>query len=343
MVKPSLKALSQELGLTEGTVSRALNDYPDISERTRNRVKIAAEKLGYRPNSSARRLATGNAECIGFVLPWQEGQLSQPFLSELLEGLSTAAYERHWDLTVAVSRSAQDELAIISRLVQAGRVNGLVISRTLGHDPRVERMMELGMPFVTHGRTHHSDDHAWFDIDNYSAFREAVTHLVTLQHKRIAHIHGPLDYNFAASRQAGYRQGLLTNNLDLDPALEAKSDMSQDGGYRAMRYLLALENKPTAVVCVSDMVALGAMKAIRERGWQPGREVSVIGYDGLPLCEHTAPALTTMAQPLHTAGQRIGEMLLAVIDGDDPRNHQELWRATLEQGETDGPPVKPEL
>ena len=87
------------------------------------------------------------------------------------------------------------------------------------------------------------------------------------------------------------------------------------------------------------MVALGAMKAIRERGWRPGHEVSVIGYNGLPLCEHTDPPLTSIVQPLQAAGKRIGEMLLAVIDGDDPRRHQELWLATLERRETDNPPV----
>ena len=338
MSKIGIKDLSQHLGLTEGTVSRAINGYPDISERTRERVKNAAAELGYRPNSSARRLATGNAECIGYVMPWQSGHISEPFLGELLDGLSQASSQRHWDLTLSASRSAQDELAILSRLAESGRVSGVVISRIMTHDPRIERLREIGIPFVTHGRSHNSDDHAWFDIDNFSAFREAVGHLIQLGHRAIAHIHGPLDYNFSVARRAGYRRGLLEADLDLDPAWEAKSDMSVDGGYQAMRYLLSLETVPTAVVCVSDMVAVGAMKAIREKGWRPGREVSVIGYDGVPLSEHTDPALTTMAQPLQSAGERIGEMLLAVIDGDKPADHQELWRATLERRETDRPP-----
>ena len=338
MSKVSLKALSEKLGLTESTVSRALNNYADISEKTRERVRATAAEMGYRPNSSARRLATGNAECVGYVLPWQLGHLSEPFLGELLEGLGAALSARHWDLTLAVARSAQDELAIISRLAQSGRVNGLVVSRTLTHDPRVEHMQSIGIPFVTHGRTANSAEHAWFDIDNFSAFREAVSHLCQLGHSRIATIRGPLEYNFAASRHAGYRRGLLDHGLDLYPDLEAKSDMSEKGGYRAMRYLLALEEPPTAVVCVSDSVALGAMKAIRERGWRPGREVSVIGYDGLPLGEHTDPPLTTMAQPLQTAGKKIGEMLLAVVDGKEPASQQELWSATLERRDTDAPP-----
>lgn len=340
MSKVTLKTLSRHLGLTEGTVSRAINNYPDISAQTRKRVQQAASQLGYRPNSNARRLATGKAECVGYVLPWQAGNtIAEPFLGELLSGISAAITDIHWDLNLAVARSAKDELAIITRLAQSGRVSGLMISRTLVHDPRVEHMQSLGIPFVTHGRTASSDSHAWFDIDNFGAFREAVGHLTQLGHSRIAHIRGPLEYNFATSRLAGYRQGLLDNNLDVEPELEANSDMSQNGGYRAMRYLLSLSVPPTALTCVSDMVALGAMKALREQGLMPGRDISVIGYDGLSIGEHTHPALTTMAQPLEAAGKRIGEMLLAVIDGDNPGAHQELWKATLTCRETDRPPA----
>ena len=340
MNKIGIKALSEHLGLTESTVSRALNGYPDIAMRTRERVKAAAAELGYRANSNARRLATGQAECIGYVMPWQSGHISEPFLGELLDGLSHTVSKRQWDLNLAVSRSARDELSILTRLAESGRVSGVVISRILTHDPRIEKLRDIGIPFVTHGRSLDSEDHAWFDIDNFAAFREAVCHLVELGHDSIAHIHGPLDYNFAVSRRAGYRRGLLDSNLDLRPDWEARSDMTVEGGYRAMRYLLSLPTVPTAVVCVSDLVAIGAMKAVRERGWRPGREVSVIGYDGVPMAEHTDPALTTMAQPLQAAGAHIGEMLMAVIDGEPPSNHQELWRATLERGESDGPPVR---
>lgn len=338
MSKVSLKALSEHLGLTEGTVSRAINDYPDISRKTRERVKRAAIELGYRPNSNARRLATGNAECVGYVLPWRVGHLSDPYLGELLDGLCEALSDRHWDLTVAVSRSEDDELAIITRLAQSGRVSGLVISRTLTHDPRVACIRDLGLPFVSHGRTVESDRHAWFDIDNFGAFTDAVRHLADLGHVRIAHIHGALDYNFAALRHAGFRSGMADCGLDILDGYEVESNMSQEGGQQAMATLLALPQPPTAVVCVSDMVALGAMKAIRAHGWRPGREVSVIGYDGLPIGEHTDPPLTTMAHQLHSAGRKIGDMLLAVIDGDDPVNQQVLWQADLLRRETDQRP-----
>lgn len=338
MRKIGLKALSDSLGLAEGTVSRALNGYEDIAPGTRQRVKEAAERLGYRPNSSARRLARGSAECIGYVLPWRDGHMSDPFLAVLLDGLSAAIAARNWDLTVSSPRSPDDEIAQLDRLARSGRVNGLVISRTLVRDPRVDRLRQLGLPFVVHGRVAGSNDYSWFDIDGRAAFRASVAHLVGLGHRRIALIGGAVDYFFATERRAGYLDGLCAHGLDPDPVLDVSSDMTDAGGCGAMRRLLALAQVPTAVVCLSDMVAWGAMKAIHQSGRMPGRDISVIGYDGLPFGEHSNPPLTTMEQPLQEAGTKIGQMLFAQIDGDKPQNHQELWQAVLKRRETDRPP-----
>lgn len=343
MATVTLKALSAHLGLSDGTVSRALNGYTDISQSTRERVEAAALELGYRPNSNARRLATGDAECIGYVVPWESEQATEPFLAELVHGISEALAMRHWDVMLSAARSPEDELAILTRLGQTRRVNGVVISRTHSVDQRVELLKELGLPFVTHGRTSESNDHAWFDVDNFEAFSDAVDHLVSLGHRDIALIGGPEHFKFAADRKAGYKRGLQRARLIEKPAYIEDSEMSLEAGVIAMQRLLALREPPTAVVCISDVVALGAMRAIRQFGWVPGHDISVVGYDGLPIGEHCAPALTTMTQPLAEAGQRIGNMLLAVIDGEDPRQHQVLLRATLERRETDGSPNESRL
>lgn len=335
----TLKVLSDHLGLTEGTVSRALNNYPDISSKTRERVRIAARELGYRPNSNARRLATGQAECVGYVLSRHGGNLSEPFLGEVLDGLAEALSERNWDLTVAVALSGEDELAVIRRLAQSGRVSGFVLSRTLTKDPRVDLMRVLDLPFVTHGRTAESDDHAWFDVDNEQAFHVAVDHLFNLGHRRIAHIAGPHAFNFARLREIGYRSAMQAHGLDVPADYVQVADMTDAGGEAATARLLALDTPPTGLVCVSDRVALGAMKAARDAGLSIGRDLSIIGYDGLPLGEHANPPLTTMAQPLTQSGRRLGEMLLALVDGADRTTLQELRQADLVRRQSDGPPA----
>ena len=333
----SLKVLAAHLGLTVPTVSRALNNYADISPATRDRVKRAADELGYRPNQNARRLSLGTSETIGYLMPRFSSSIAQPFVAQLLQGLGEALSKRNWDLLVTHAESSKDELSQIERLVRSGRVGGLVISRPLKNDPRIRLMQDLKCPFIVHGRTGASDGYAWYDVDGEDAFITAVNHLVGLAHNRLAFIGAPLQYQFAQDRLNGYQIAIKANGLDVDPDLIQIADFSDDGGEIAMNMLLDLPQPPTAVVCVSDTMAFGAMAAIRGRGLVPGVDVSVIGYDGLKFGIHSNPPLSTMAQPQAHAGRRLGDMLLAIIDGDDPSKHQELQRAHLVRRKTDGP------
>ncbi|WP_298256815.1 substrate-binding domain-containing protein [uncultured Litoreibacter sp.] len=333
----SLKVLAAHLGLTVGTVSRALNGYADISPATRKRVQTAAKELGYRPNQNARRLSIGSPETVGYLMPRLNHSGSQPFIAQLLQGLGEALGKRHWDLLVTHADSSQDELAHIERLVRSGRVGGLVISRPLKNDPRIRLLQDLKFPFVVHGRTASCDNYAWYDVDGEDAFVTAVNHLVALGHSRIAFVGAPLQHQFAQDRLNGYQTAIKANGLPLDPDLIQIAEFSDDGGEMATNLLLDFAQPPTAVVCISDTVALGALAALRARGLRPGIDVSVIGYDGLKFGNHSNPPLTTMAQPQAHAGRRLGDMLLAIIDGDDPAMHQELQRAQLLRRKTDGP------
>lgn len=333
----SLKVLAAHLGLTVGTVSRALNNYADISPVTRERVKRAADELGYRANQNARRLSIGNPETVGYLMPRFGNSIAQPFSAQLLQGLGEALSRRSWDLLVVQSDSSKDELAHIERMVRSGRVGGLVISRPAKNDPRIRLLQELKCPFVVHGRTASCADYAWYDVDGEDAFVTAVNHLIELGHSRIAFVGAPLQHQFAQDRLNGYTRALEENGLTADPELIQIAEFSDDGGEIATNMLLELSNPPTAVVCLSDTMALGALAAIRAHGLQPGVDVSVIGYDGLKFGVHSNPPLTTMAQPQAHAGRRLGDMLLSIIDGDEPSQHQELRRAHLVRRKTDGP------
>lgn len=338
VAKPvSLKFLAEHLGLTVGTVSRALNGYTDISPATRERVQLAARKYGYRANQNARRLSIGSPETVGYLMPRLGSMIAQPFVAQLLQGLGEALSKRSWDLLVIQPDSLTDEMAHIEMLVRSGRVGGLVVSRPVKNDPRIKLLQDLKCPFVVHGRTAACDGYAWYDVDGRDAFATAVNHLVALGHSRIAFIGAPLQYQFAQDRLDGYRMTVKSNGLSVDEDLIQIADFSDDGGEMAANLLLDLPDPPTAAVCASDTMALGVLAAIRARGLRPGVDVSVIGYDGLKFGNHANPPLTTMAQPQAHAGRRLGDMLLAIIDGDDPSNHQELQRAQLLRRKTDGP------
>jgi LacI family transcriptional regulator len=333
----SLKVLAAHLDLTVSTVSRALNDYSDISVATRDRVKRAAVELGYRPNQTARRLSIGSPETVGYLMPRYSNSIAEPFVAQLLQGLGDALRLRQWDLLVSHAESPKDELKQIERLYQSGRVGGMVISRPVKNDPRIRLMQNLKCPFVVHGRTAKSCDYAWYDIDGKDAFITSVNHLLGMGHSRVAFIGAPLQFEFAQDRLNGYKIAIEAHGLELDDDLIQIADFSDEGGEVSTLQLLDLERPPTAIVCVTDTVAFGCLAALRSRGYEVGTEISVIGYDGINFGVHSNPPLSTMAQPQAHAGRRLGDMIMAVIDGEDPTKHQELQRAHLLRRDTDGP------
>ena len=336
-----LKVIAERLNLSESTVSRALNDYRDISARTKARVRDAAEELGYEPNTHARRLASGKSDTIGYVMPMQDGQLTETFLGELMAGMAKMLAGRGWDLMVLAPHSPEDELAMFKKIARARHVSGLVISRTYSDDPRFRILQDLEIPFVSHGRSNDSGNAAWLDVDNELAFVEMTAYLASLGHQRIAHIGGPPMYNFARQRADGWKRGLNDAGLEETAGYAESTELSFDGGNAAMNRLLALDKPPTAVCCVSDVVAIGAMRAIRDAGYLPGREISLVGYDGLEIGSLLDPPLTTMSQPLQSAGSRLAEMLITIVEGKSlPADNQELFRASLVRRGTANPPVE---
>jgi len=337
MQKVSLKFLAQELGLTEGTVSRALNGYSDISEATRERVRALAEKHNYKANQTARRLATGVAEAVAFLMPANTNTLSEPFVSQLLEGLGQSLTKRNWDLLVVQASSTEEEAETIAKLSTSGRVSGVVISRPYKQDSRIELLQKYKMPFIVHGRSVNHADYAWYDVDSETAFIDAVDHLVMFGHRSIGFIGAPTYYHFAQMRLDGYRKGISSNGLEIDEGLIEIAELSDDAGERAAKTMLRADKPPSAIICATDTQAIGALAAIRSQGLVPGKDVSVIGYDGLDFGKHTNPPLTTMAQPLMHSGRQIGDMLLAIIDGGKPTEFQELRSAKLVRRMSDGP------
>ena len=333
----SLKKLAAHLGLAEGTVSRALNNYPDISAKTRKRVQDEALRLGYSASPLARRLATGVAEAVAYIMPESHSAISEPFVSQLLTGLGDSLSKRGWDLLVTQSVPAEEEPDMIRRLVTSGRVSGVVMSRPHKNDARIALLQKAKFPFIVHGRSLKSDDYAWYDVDSEKAFVDAVDHLVALGHSRIGFVGAPTYYTFAQMRLDGYRKGILANGLTTDDNLVQISELTDDGGERGAGNLLDGDNPPTAILCTTDVQAFGALAAIRARGMVPGQHVSVIGFDGLQISRHTNPPLTSLAQPQAHSGRQLGDMLLAIIDGADPKNFQELRHAELTRRQSDGP------
>ncbi|WP_417666429.1 LacI family DNA-binding transcriptional regulator [Roseibium sp.] len=332
--------VARHLGVAKGTVSRVLNNYTDISPATRERVLKAVKELGYQPSSTARSLKKGRQDTLGIVLPVGRGRGADPFLAEFVDGVARALDELDRDLLITTAHSARHMLDTHERLIARRKVDGFILTRTEVNDPRIEFLQTRRFPFVAHGRTADPSGFAWLDIDNEKTFVEGVAHLVKLGHRRIGFLGGPRDLNFACQRRAGYRRGLAEAGLNEDSALEVELALTEEGGVEGARQLLGLYEPPTALFCITDALAIGAMRLCRDLGLRVGEDVTVIGYDGLPVGAYVDPPLTTFSQSALTAGGQIARMLIDVIEGTAPADRQELAQAELIRRSSDGPPAR---
>ena len=213
----NLRELSAILGLSQTTVSRALNGFPEVSEKTRFRIKEAAELHGYRPSAAARRLATGQSGTLGLVFPHERNMLADLLFTEFLSGCVEQASELGYDVTLAMAQGLQTEEAVYRRAVRSARVDAMILSSPQISDPRLDLLRSLKMPFVVHGRTQSSTKYTYLDIDNEGAFFNATKLLTDLGHRRIALINGASGYNFSNDRLLGYTRALKEKGHILNP------------------------------------------------------------------------------------------------------------------------------
>ncbi len=340
----NLKELAERLNLSQTTVSRALNGYPEVSEATRLRVVEMARKHNYHPNSHAAQLATGKANAIGHVLTLSDHNVIDPHFADFIAGAGEHYAQTGYDCLISVVPAGEEE-AVYRRLARTKRVDGVVLHGPLVSDWRIRLLRELGLPFIVHGRTGDDpDSYSWLDVNNKRAFQRATRHLVDLGHRRIALINGIEQMTFAHRRRAGFELALAECSLAADPALMSTSVMSEPNGHAAMARLLVMPERPTAVLTASVLLAMGAVRAIQEAGLSPGRDISLITFDDclsfLPN-DPGEPVLTSLRSSIRAAGRRVAELLLRIVSEPQAAPLHELWEADLVIGRSTGPvPVR---
>jgi LacI family transcriptional regulator len=334
----TISTLAQALGLTKGTVSKALNGYHDVSEHTRKRVELEARRLGYKPLSHAQAIRTGRCRALGLVLSVDAYDSSRPFLADFLDGVSRAASAEGWTLTIATANSDADLLLTMKRLIDDHKADGFILPRTLHDDPRIGLLNRSGVPFVLFGRSRDCDAYPWFDVLGEIAMAEAVSRLAAQGHKRIGFINASHAFEYARQRERGYAQGLKEAGMTVDRDVMLAGCHTAADGARGAKQLLSHSMPPTAIICATDIVALGVYQGAQELGLKIGADLSVIAYDGIPEGAFAHPGLTTFSTNNREAGERLASLLIAHIRGGDPKELQESTRATLQERASDGPP-----
>lgn len=316
----TLKDIAEVVGKSVAAVSRALNDYDDISEETRDYIKRVAQEMGYRPNIMARRLQKQRTDTLGLILPVLSPRDSDPYFSELLAGLTNEATNHGLDLLVSTSKPGPEEDLAYQRLISSRRVDGIIIARPRWQDNRIKLLLEKQFPFVVIGMPASPEDVLAVADDTTEGARLIVEHLIEQGHERIALISTPLDLVFSTNFFNGYRAALTKAGLTVDENMLEQSDFTQKDGYRAAQILLSRSEMPTAIVAADDVVALGALAATQDQGFEVGHDIAITGYGDILLSEHSQPPLTTVHRPNFIMGQQACRMLIARIHGEQVKN-----------------------
>lgn len=337
-----LKELAKRLNLSPTTVSRALGGYSDVSAATRERVEQAAREFDYRPNQAARQIAIGRADAVGIVYSLATDYLGNPDFLATLSGMSQRLQQRGVDLLLTAAPE-QDELAVYERMVRGQRVDAMVVAHTAVHDARIDYLRRSGMPFVAYGRTADAQDYPWFDFDNAAGGRLAVRELAALGHQRIAYVHSPLRLNFAHQRHEGFMDGMRRAKLPVDPQDVVAGGLERRQGYAAGKALAARPRaqRPSAIVVDSCLGGVGVVRAMLDSGLHVGRDISVLVYEGAPpeaaLLQFSIASIM-QPTPLKT-GHTLGDMVLALANGETLAQPHVLQKPRFFPGESVGPPA----
>jgi len=313
MSRLTLEDIAKKAGVSRSTVSRVVNNHPNVSEDVRQRVQRVIKDTGYRPNAAARTLASQRSRMIGLIYPKTVSSVfADPYYPRLTQGIASACNQNNFTLNLFLANTIDEEEKIISRVLHTGFLDGLLVEAGQIGDQMIHKLTQSEIPLVVMGRPYNASGVNYVDIDNVNAARKAVNHLICLGYDRIGTITGPVDFTVGIDRLEGYRRALIENEIEIDESLIAYGKFAEEDGYHAMKILLL--QKPRAVFAASDLIALGAMGAVKEAGLRIPEDIAFVGFDDHPQLKNPGLELTTIRQPVRRMGIRLVETLLDVIE-----------------------------
>ena len=309
----TIRDLARMAGVSPSTISRVMNNNPGISDETRERIKQLLIQTDFKPSEKARNFFKGHAGAIGLVIPRpDEYVFSNPFYLDILRGAVDASARGKMNLLIVTS-----EKDSYINLFQQEQVDGVIIVSAQQNDYELMKLNENSFPFVMLCRLIGSDIFNQVEIDDFKAAKQATEYLIQLGHKKIAFIGCPIKVASGYYRLEGYRQALANHGISVAENLITTSEIPLSNvGAQSVKEILANVPETTAFFAFNDLVAIGALDALRAAGYQPGHDISVMGFDDIFAARFTHPPLTTVRQSGYEKGKLAVERLLEVINGD---------------------------
>lgn len=311
-----LESIARKAGVSRSTVSRVINDSPNVSERTRQRVLAIIEQENFHPNAAARALVRRRTDIIGVVIPTS----ANVFLSDnnyyplILAGLGEAIRQLDYAMLMWLGEVTHSDQHLMRKISNPHLTDGLIFVSLPNDHPLYDKLRSLHQPFVMIDRPFmRLERGSYVTVDNVRAAEIATQHLIQLGRRRIAHIAGMMTITDAHDRLEGYKRALRAAGLPVDYRLIVESNFNYETGYHAMQVLLP--HAPDGLFASNDMVAAGAMQAIYEAGLRVPEDISVVGFDDVDIAVRTTPPLTTIRQPVRAKGEMAARLLVDLING----------------------------
>lgn len=313
MKRLTLEEIAELAGVSRATVSRVVNDHPNVRDEVRQRVQAVIEQTGYQPNQAARSLASKRSNIIGLFTPLVGASdlFIDPYYPKLISGISRECNQMGYVLTLFVLENRPEEYMKFRHAISTGLIDGLILTASSIADPYVPVLQKRGIPFVMVGHAPEESNISFVDVDNVAGAYMATSHLIRTGYKRIAFIAPELNTAVGRDRQTGYLKALQERHIPINPDLTIEADFTFLDGANAMRQLLP--HQPDAVFAGSDSMALGAMQAIQEAGLNVPRDIAVVGFDDFPSASTSVPPLTTIRQPVEPVGSIAVRKLIDMI------------------------------
>ena len=313
--EPTIHDIARELKISASTVSRALQNNPRISLKTREKILSLAETMGYRPNTLASNLRNKKSNTIGIVVPL----INRHFFASVISGVEEVAFKAGYTVVISQSNDLiNKEIAIVHSMF-ANRVDGLIISIAMESTTfeHLKMFTRKNIPLVFFDRAVPEIEANKIVVDDFMGSFRVTQHLIDQGYKRIGHIAGPQNLMTYRERKSGYMEALSKNGLLFDESMIITNRLTSEDGTEAIQQLMSLPNPPDAIFCGNDTTALSAMIYLRDKGFRIPEDIGIVGFSNEPFSRVVSPSISTIAQPAFLMGQKAAELILNQIENQE--------------------------
>ncbi len=309
-----IRTLSKKLNLSITTVSRALGGYPDVSEKTRQKVFKYAKKYKYSPNPNASRLASGRSNTLGFIIPLygiNANTLNQTSFFEFIAGMSDKIHSEDIQFFMMFANNQAEEKKGYEKLIHVQKVDKIILHNLKQKDTRINMLKKNNIKFVAWGKTQGLKKYSWVDLDNEEGVNLIMKYLIDKNHREIAYINIEENYNFAFERKQGYLKSLKKNKIKFNKNyyLTVKNEEPEQSA-ELIKKMLIKNPRITAIICSTEYSGVGAIKACNRLNKKIGKDISIITFDGPVVSTLTTPSLTAITHPRKKLGLKAIEILM---------------------------------